>query len=343
MPAAQVVAPGITSPYPVLQLATGMNVPDDLLYSSADGTVLVGEHGDGHISRVGGAAVFERLPQVVAQAEGIAQVGGVTYVADQVNNRVVSLTATGVQTLIQLQPDPNGLNLDGMATDASGTGLVVPDSPHGTVLFVDTSGHITRRVGGFSRPAGVSVEQTAQGAGYLIADENAAAVFELIGGAATRLAGGLPGVDDVVRDSAGHVVVILPERGTLHDVTTGADLASGLRNPQGLGFDGTRNILVTESDNGRLDLVVTTFAVQVPAGVVQLVPGQSVCFGVLRAPGFTAPVTVQELDGGAQWTDPAGGLVGEVTPSPCSSPPCTVRVVLASPVGIQYAYFSYRD
>jgi hypothetical protein len=330
----------VASADPVLQLASGMNVPDDLLYSGADGTVLVGEHGDGHISRVGGASVFERLTQVVGQVEGIARVGDVTYVADQVNNRVVSLTATGLQTLIQLQPDPNGLNVDGIASDASGTGLVVPDSPHGTVLFVDTSGHITRRVGGFSRPAGVSVEQVA---GYLIADENAAAVFELIGGTTTRLAGGLPGVDDVVRDAGGHVVVILPERGTLHDVTTGADVASGLRNPQGLGFDGTRNILVTESDNGRLDLVVTTFAVQVPSGVVQLVPGQSVCFGVLRAPGFTAPVTVQELDGGAQWVDPGAGTIGEVVPSPCNSPPCSVKVVLTSPVGIQYAYISYRD
>jgi hypothetical protein len=303
----------------------------------------VGEHGDGHISRVGGANVFERLPQVVGQAEGIARVGDVIYVADQVNNRVVALTATGVQTLIQLQPDPNGLNVDGIAPDASGTGLVVPDSPHGTVLFVDISGSITRRVGGFSRPAGVSVEQVPQGAGYLIADENAAAVFELIGGTATRLAGGLPGVDDVVRDAAGHVIVILPARGTLHDVSTGADVATGLRNPQGLGFDGARNLLVTESDNGRLDLVVTTFAVQVPSGVVQLVPGQSVCFGVLRAPGFTAPVTVQELDGGARWVDPGAGTIGEVVPSPCSSPPCSVKVVVTSPVGIQYAYISYRD
>jgi DNA-binding beta-propeller fold protein YncE len=320
-----------------------MNVPDDLLYSSADGTVLVGEHGDGHISRVGGAAVFERLSQVVGEAEGIAEVAGVTYVADQVNNRVVSLTATGVQALIQLQPDPNGLNLDGIAADASGTGLVVPDSPHGTVLFVDTSGHITSRVGGFNRPAGVSAEKVGQSVGYLIADKNAGAVYELIGGTVTRLARGLSGVDDVVRDPDGHVLAILSNVGTLHDLTTGVDVASGFRTPEGLGFDGTRNLLVTESDNGRLDLVVTTFAVQVPAGVVQLVPGQGVCFGVLRAPGFTAPVTVQELVGGAQWQDPAGGLVGEVTPSPCSSPPCTVKVVLASSVGIQYAYFSYRD
>ena len=172
------VASGVASPYPVLLLASGMNVPDDLLYSDTDGSVLVGEHGDGHIARVGGAIGFERLPQVVPQAEGIAQVAGVTYVADQVNNRIVSLTATGVQTLVQLQPDPNGLNVDGIASDVKGAGLVVPDSPHGTVLFVDTSGNITGQVGGFVRPAGVSVDP--QSGGYLIADENASAVFELI-------------------------------------------------------------------------------------------------------------------------------------------------------------------
>lgn len=320
-----------------------MNVPDDLLYSTADGTVLVGEHGDGHIALVGGASGFERLPQVVGQAEGIAQVGGVTYVADQVNNSVVALTATGLQTLIQLNPDPNGLNVDGMASDAAGTGLVVPDSPHGTVLFVDTSGHITNQIGGFGRPAGVSVETTAQGPGYLIADENASAVFELIGGKVTRLAGNVPGVDDVVRDAEGHVLVILPGSGILKDVTAGADVAGGLRNPQGLGFDGAQNLLVTESDNGRLDLVVKTFAVQVPVGVTQLVPGQSLCFGVLRAPGFTAPVHVRELLGGFNWIDPAGGTSGEVMPSPCNAPPCILTVVLESLVGVQYAHISYRD
>lgn len=338
------VAPGVSSPYPVLLLASGMNVPDDLLYSDADGTVLVGEHGDGHIARIGGANGLERLPQIVGQAEGIAQVGGVTYVADQVNNAVVALTATGgVQTLIQLQPDPNGLNVDGIASDAEGTGLVVPDSPHGTVLFVDTSGHITGQVGGFSRPAGVSVETLPQGAGYLIADENAGAVFELIGGRVTRLAGNLPGVDDVVRDADGHVLVILPNRGTLHDVTAGADVAGGLANPQGLGFDGAQNVLVTESDNGRLDLVVKTFAVQVPAGVVQLVPGQTVCFGVLRALGFTAPVIVEEIVGGVPVADPAGGAAGEVLPFQCHLPACTVTLVLSSSAGVEYAHFTYRD
>lgn len=342
-PAAPAVASGVSSAFPVLQLATGMNVPDDLLYSNADGTVLVGEHGDGHIALIGGPNGFERLPQVVGQAEGIAQVGGVTYVADQVNNSVVALTATGLRPLIQLQPDPNGLNVDGIASDAAATGLVVPDSPHGTVLFVDTSGHITNRVGGFSRPAGVSVEKTAQGAGYLIADENLSAVFELIGGKVTKLAGNLPGVDDAVRGVDGHVLAILPAGETLRDVTAGGDLATGLRNPQGLGFDGAQNVLVTESDYGRLVLVVKTFAVQVPAGVVQLAPGQRVCFGLLRAPGFTASVVAQEVVGGIPTAHPARGTSGEVLPDPCSAPPCSLTVVLGSEAGTEYAHISYRD
>lgn len=337
------LAPGVASSYPVLLLGSGMNVPDDLLYVDSDGTVLVGEHGDGHISRIGGAAGLERLPQVVGQAEGIAQVAGVTYVGDQVDNAVVALTATGVQTLIQLQPDPSGLNLDGIASDAKGTGLVIPDSPHGTVLFVDTSGHITGQVGGFSRPAGVSVDP--QGGGYLVADENAAAIFAIPAGATTptRLAGNLPGVDDVVRGTDGHLLAILPSPGTMRDVTSGADIVAGLSNPQGLGFDGAQNVLVTESDNGRLDLVVRTFAVQVPAGVVQLVPGQSVCFGVLRGPGFAAPVSIKEVVGGAPGADPAGGTAGDVLPSRCTLAACTVTLVLSSSVGVEYARFSYRD
>jgi hypothetical protein len=344
-----VVASGVSSAFPVLLLASGMNVPDDLLYSNTDGTVLVGEHGDGHIARIGGTNGFERLPQVVPQAEGIAQFGGVTYVADQVNNRVVALTATGVQTLIQLEPDPNGLNLDGIASEDLGPGgLVVPDSPHGTVLFVNVSGQIIARVTGFSRPAGVSDDTSGQAGvrpGYLIADENAGAIFEIPQGASrpTRLVGNLPGVDDVIRGSDGHLLAILPGPGTLRDATSGVDVVAGLQNPQGLGFDGAQNVLVTESDNGRLDLVVKTFAIQVPAGVVQLVPGQTVCFGVLRGPGFAAPVAVKEIVGGLPVVDPTGGTVGEVLPARCNQPNCTVTMQLSSSVGTEYARFTYRD
>jgi hypothetical protein len=333
----------VSSADPVLLLASGMNGPDDLLYTD-DGTVLVGEHGDGHIARIGGAPDFARLPQVVPEAEGIAQVNGVTYIADQLNARVVALTDTGVRTVIQLQPVASGENLDGIGAAPFG-GLVVPDSPHGVVLFVDESGHVTRRVGGFSRPAGATQEVLAQGAGVLIADENASAVFEMVGsnGAPTRLAGGLPGVDDAVRDEQGHVLVILPGSGRLYDVTSGLNIATGLHNPQGLDFDGAKNLLVTESDNGRLDLVVRSFAITTPPANVQLTPGQPICYGVLRAPGFTDPVQVQEVVNGLPIVDPAGDVAGQLVPGRCDQPSCTITLVLKSGSRLEYAWITYRN
>jgi hypothetical protein len=337
---ARAVAQGVSSADPVLLLASGLNGPDDLLYTD-DGTVLVGEHTDGHIARVGGAAGLVRLPQVVPEAEGIAQVGGVTYIADQFHARVVALTDTGVRTVIQLQPVASGENLDGMSSNLKGDGLIVPDSPHGTVLQVSVAGNVISRTGGFARPAGASPDPAA--GGYLIADENASAVFELTGGTVKRLAGGLPGVDDAIRTDAGHVLVILPASGRLFDVTAGTNLATGLRNPQGLGFDAAQNVLVTESDNGRLDLVVNTFAITTPPANVQLAPGQPICYGVLRAPGFTDPVTIQEVVNGLPLTDPSGDTPGQLVPGRCIQPSCTVTLILKSGSKLESASITYRD
>ena len=192
----------------MLLLASGLNGPDDLLYAD-DGTVLVGEHGDGHIARIGGPAGLVRLPQVVPEAEGIAQMDGVTYVADQLHARVVALTDTGVRTVIQLQPVASGENLDGIG--ANGGLIVIPDSPHGTVLFVDPSGKVVRRETGFSRPAGVWVNPNGSVGPSLVADENASAVFSLHNdGGHDVVARNLPGADDVVRTDAGHILVTLP-------------------------------------------------------------------------------------------------------------------------------------
>jgi len=260
-------------------------------------------------------------------------------VADQFHARVVALTGTGLRTVLQLQPVASGENLDGISSDLKGTGLVVPDSPHGAVLFVDTGGRITGRVGGFSRPAGSWPEE----GGYLIADENAGAIFEIKSGHAARIAGNLPGVDDAVRSTDGHVLAILPAAGALRDVSTGKNLATGLRNPQGLGFDGAQNVLVTESDSGRLDLVVTEFALAVPDTVLQLAPGQGVCFGVIRAPGNTDDLRIYEAIGALPAVDPGTGSSGELVPEGCFLPVCTVDFQVQGPSGFEFGQFSYRD
>ena len=326
----------------MIVLASGLSVPDDLLYIAADGTILVGEHGSGRIARIGGASRLKRLPQVIPEPEGIAKIGSTIYIADQFHNRVVALTGNGVRTVLQLQPDPNGLNLDGIASN--GNQLVVPDSPHGTVLFVDPSGHIASRQTGLSRPAGVWANQNGVAGPYLVADENANAVFALMNaGGFYKLAGNLPGVDDVVRDWSSHVLVTLPGLGVLRDVTTGANVAVGLRNPQGLEFDGARNLLVTESDAGRVDLILKTFALQVPAPAVRLLPGQGVCLGILRARGYTASLSVDQVTGATVTAQPGTSNSFEVLPQPCSAAACTVSVQVTSPAGREFAYLTYRD
>lgn len=336
------VATGVTSAYPVLLLASGLNVPDDLLYDATDGTVLVGEHGDGHLARVGGPAGLMRLAQVIQEPEGMAQIGSTTYVADQFNARVVALTAGGTSTVLQLLPVASGENLDGISSDLNGTGLVVPDSPHGTVLFVDTSGHITGRVGGFGRPAG-STPDPSRG-GYLIADESLSAVYEVTpGGSVTRLGSGLSGADDAARDRNGHVLVILPAPGKVYDATVGASLATGLGNPQGLGFDGAQNVLVTESDTGRLDLIVTAFALTLPTTTVQLQPGQGVCYGILRASGNSEQVKTYESVGAVPAVDPLSSNAGEVIPQRCGLAVCTVNLTVHGPSGLEFGSFTYRD
>jgi hypothetical protein len=322
----------------VIILASGLNVPDDLLYLAADGTVITGEHGSGRLAIVEGPSRLKRLLQVIGEAEGIAQIGSTIYVADQLHNRVVALTGSGVRTVIQLQPDPSGLNLDGIA--ANGTQLIVPDSPHGAVLLVDPSGHVAARWAGFNRPAGAWGASTP----YLIADENANAVFALkTGGGFTKLAGNLSGVDDVVRDSRKHVLVTLPGPGVLRDITSGGNVASGLSNPQGLDFDGAQNLLITESDRGRLDLIVRTFALTAPAPAVRLLPGEGVCLGITRGKGYTALLAVDQVTGATVTTQPGTSNSFEVLPQPCSAAACTVALQVTSPAGREFASFTYRD
>jgi len=325
----------------VLQLAAGLNGPDDLLYM-ADGTILVGEHTDGHIAKLGGPAGLARLPQVIPEAEGIAQLDGVIYIADQFHARVVALTDTGVRTVIQLQPDPNGLNLDGIS--ANGGLIVVPDSPHGTVLFVNPDGKVVAQEGGFRRPEGVWANTTGQAGPYLVADANASAVYSLRNaGGHDLVARNLPGVDDVVRTDEGHVMVTLPGLGRLFDVTSGQDVARGFHNPQGLEFDAAQNLLLTESDNGRVDEVVRTFAVTTPAPNVQVAPGQPICFGLLRAPGFNDPVFVEQAANVHSIIEPTGDAPGQLFAVPCGQPSCTITLTLRSGTRLQYAWITYAS
>ena len=271
---------GVQSAQPVWVLASGLTQPDDL-YFDRDGAVLVGEYSAGAIARVGGPGGLERLPQNFGEPEGITRIGDVLYVADQRADRVLAIDSAGnVSAFFQLTPVAGILGLDQIA--AQGDQLIVPDSPHGTVLFVNTSGQVVRRAGGFARPTGA---WPLPDGSVLIADENANAVFELKPDGSRAKILSLAVADDVVATSDGRRFAISESNGQLVEIGKGP-FVTALKTAQGLGLDGAGNLLVTEHDAGRLDLVLLTFKLPPFPGPLVLSPGQPVCVQVARAAGF---------------------------------------------------------
>ena len=302
---------------PVWSLATGLDQPDDLVL--ADGEVYVGELGAAKIAVIAADGSVRRLPQTVPRPEGLAIWHLSLYVADQANDRVVGVPLGGgpVVTVIQLQPVAGKENLDGIGITSDGI-LVVPDSARGVVNWVETGGRIVKQEGGFVRPTGVWVERDG---GILVADEYGNSVVRIApDGARTVLVENLPIVDDVAEDGQGHVFVITPvvSGGRLAEIVSGQarDVVSGLLEPQGLAVDSAGNLIVSETSAGRVDLVIRNFKL-VPVGA-PAAPGQPICVHLVRAPGYSAPVSFESNGNVEVLRQPGTGDVGEVLLRGCS-------------------------
>ncbi len=299
-------------------LATGLANPDDLLFR--DGVVLVGQIDSGRVASVAPGLPLVQSPYAVPRAEGIASIAGRLYIADQENDRVDVIVDDQPQVFLQLVPVPGKENIDGIASQ--GDQLLVPDSPNGTLLWVNQQGTITRTVGGFVRPTGAWPMPDGS---VLVADEYGNAVVRLApDGTRTFLVRGLPIVDDVAADPEGHVFVITPviSGGRLAELVAGAavDLAGNLLEPQGLGFDDAGNILVTESAAGRLDLFIRTFKLVPVTGAPPA--GEPLCLDLVRASGFQDPVQLSG-DGLRVIRQPGTGSEGELLLGTCR-PRCVV-------------------
>lgn len=319
-------ADGVTSAQPLVVLAEGLATAEDL-YLDGD-RLLVGQYSTGRISSLGDQPTIHQLPGTVPEVEGMARIGATLYVADQANDRVVTLAPDGtVKTFLQLRPVAGVEGLDQIATD--GRSLIVPDSARGTVLWVGTDGAIQRSAGGFARPTGA---WPVPDGSVLVSDENAGRVYSVAaGGSRTVIASGLPLDDDVARTSDGRIFTISITRAGLFEVGAGGAVtavATGLAQPQGLEIDRAGNPIVTEYDRGRVEKVVESFALLAAAGPVALGANQPLCVQVARAPGFAEPVTVEPGDGYRVVAQPGGGAQGEVLPAPCAQSECAVRVTV---------------
>jgi glucose/arabinose dehydrogenase len=327
---------GVQTSQPAWVLATGLSQPDDLYFDS-DGSVLVGEYSAGRLARIGGQAGLERLPYSVGEPEGITRIGDVLYVADQQGDRVLAIDSSGnVRTFLQLSPVTGILGLDQIA--ASADTLIVPDSPRGSVLFVNTSGQVVRRVGGFVRPTGA---WPLGDGSVLIADENANAVFKLLPDGTRQKLASLAVADDVVQTPDGRIFAISESNGQLIEVGKGP-FVTALKTAQGLALDGAGNLLVTEHDAGRVDLVLLTFKIEPYASALKLGAGQPVCVALARAPGFNDEVQLQAGAGYRLLKEPSGDQPGEILPDACPQQ-CSIRVLAASGGRSDGAWLTYSN
>lgn len=312
----------------MIVLATGIPTAEDL-YRDGD-RLLIGAFSSGRIYSLGDQPVIHELPGSVPEVEGMARLGGVLYVADQLDDRIVRLADDGtVSAFLQLRPVPGLEGVDQISTD--GKSLIVPDAPRGTVLWVAPDGSIQRTVGGFARPTGAW--PVADGS-VLVSDENGGRVYSVApDGTRSVVASGLPLDDDVARTADGRIFTISITLAGLYELAGGRAqaVATGLAQPQGLELDTAGNPIVTEYDRGRVDKVVTTFALLAPAAdAVRLAVRQPLCVQLARARGFADAVTVEPGAGYRVTAEPGAGQTGEVLPGPCAQPECAVRVSVRS-------------
>ncbi|HJT37762.1 MAG TPA: hypothetical protein VJ818_05000, partial [Actinomycetota bacterium] len=187
------------------------------------------------------------------EPEGIAQLpDGRLAVAEQRLNRVVTLRPpSSVRTpLFELPPAGTALGVDGIAFDGARDRLLVPDSPHGTLVawrFPSGPARVVAR--GLGR--GVGVVAASNGAVYVTA-EAARGLLRIVSGGGAPV-GGIIQADDIVA-AGGWLYVTLIDRGELVavDASSGAHhvLVTGVGAAQGLTLTRDGRLAIADSDRG---------------------------------------------------------------------------------------------
>jgi sugar lactone lactonase YvrE len=240
-------------------VVSGLGTPDDIAVA-ADGTVYIGDERGGTLSAWSpGNGQVTLIASGLSHPEGIVAVDGFVVVCEQGKNQLSRVNPSdGAVTLFRpLSNDTNNLGVDGLAFDPINPSIIVPDSPHGTLLRVSLDGKTGTPIpvtGGnqppFMRPTGAFARSDGT---LLVADENGGAVaLRRTDGSLQILLTGLNLPDDVLGDDAGVVYVNSVGDGVLHRLlgTTHEKLIVGLRAPHGLAFDLDGNLLVTDLGGG---------------------------------------------------------------------------------------------
>jgi streptogramin lyase len=256
--------PGLTvdSSVSARVVVSGLGTLDDIAVAP-DGTVYIGDESGGKLSAWSPATGHVTLINgALSHPEGIVALDGLLVVCEQGKNQLSRVDpGDGSVTLFRALPNSTGnLGVDGLAFDPTNPSIVVPDSPHGTLLRVSLDGKAatpipatSARQPPFMRPTGAFVRSDGT---LLVADENGGAVvLRRTDGTLQTLLTGLNAPDDVLGDDRGNVYINSVGDGVLHRLqgTTHEKLITGLEAPHGLAFDLDGNLLVTDlSGGGRL-------------------------------------------------------------------------------------------
>jgi glucose/arabinose dehydrogenase len=203
-------------------LARGLGAPDDLL-ALADGTMWVSDPVHGTLRHLSaGGRVLQAIDDPEAPEGMVMLPDGRLIVAEQRRNRLVSLRppAATRATVLTLPAAGTGLGVDGIKYDAKGARILIPDSPHGTLLAWPVAGG---RATVLARDLGRAVDAAVgpDGAIYVTA-EGAAGLLRITGGR------GEPVGRSVTLIDGGEVVAVDPSTGAHRTLVTGIGAAQGL-------------------------------------------------------------------------------------------------------------------
>jgi len=216
--------------------ARDLRAPDDLL-ALGDGTIWVSDPVHGTLRHLSAEGETLQLIRDANAPEGIALLpDGRLAVAEQRRNRIVTFRAPAIvpTTLFELPPAGSAEGVDGIAVDVAGRRLLVPDSPHGTLVVWQLPDGPSRTI---ARGLGRAVDAVAgpNGSVYVTA-EAARGLLRIESGRAVQV-GAFAQADDVVSANgllyvtlidAGEVIAVDPSTGSGRTLVTGIGAAQGL-------------------------------------------------------------------------------------------------------------------
>ena len=240
-------------------LVGGLGTLDDIAVAP-DGTIYIGNEPGGRVSAwTPSTGQLTLITGALSHPEGIIALDGLLVVCEQGKNQLSRVNPSdGSVTLFRALPNATGrLGVDGLAFDPINPSIVVPDSPHGTLLRVSLDGKTATPISvtgvgqpPFMRPTGAFVRSDGT---LLVADENGGdIVLRRTDGSLQTLLTGLSLPDDVLGDDRGNVYINSVGDGVLHRLqgTTHEQLITGLNAPHGLAFDLDGNLLITDLGGG---------------------------------------------------------------------------------------------